>query len=227
MVLISIIIPTLNEAQGIKNTLRDIPRKELESIGFETEIIVVDGESVDDTVKIAMDEGANVIVEPRRGYGRAYKSGFSKASGDIFVTFDADGTYPSQSIHNLIKELDNYDFISTNRFSKMEKDAMSSRNKFGNYVLSFFSKVLFGLPMEDSQSGMWIFRAKVWESIAAKVKSDGMAFSQEIKIEAYRNGFECTEIDIEYKRRKGTVKLNAFRDGIGNFLHLFQKRLNC
>jgi len=224
---LSVIIPALNEAEGIEKTIGSIPNKRISHSGFELEVLVIDGGSTDSTAEKAVLAGAKVITEPRRGYGRAYKTGFEAAKGEIVITLDADGTYPGEEIPVLLEYITKkgFDFISTNRFAKMDAGAMPLRNKLGNKVLSFFSKALFGLNFSDSQSGMWLFRREVWDRIKEKVKSDGMAFSQEIKIEAFRSGFSCCEVGIHYKRREGKVKLNAFRDGIGNLTNLFKKRL--
>ena len=118
---ISIVIPTLNEEAGIKETIRSLPIDKLKSQGFEAEILVVDGESTDKSAEAASALGAKVIAEGRKGYGRAYKTGFSHAKGQIIVTLDADGTYPSEMIPELIEQLEQnrLDFITVNRFSKL------------------------------------------------------------------------------------------------------------
>lgn len=225
MPFLSVVIPTLNEAQGIGKTIEAVPKDRLKELGYELEILVVDGGSTDGTKGIAERAGATVITELRRGYGRAYKTGFGAANGDVLVTLDADGTYPAEAIPSLVEQLDDLDFITTNRFAKMEPGAMSLRNKLGNNVLSIVSRLFFGIPFSDSQSGMWVLRRRVWDGIKGRVKSDGMAFSQEIKIEAFRSGFRCLEAGIVYRKREGEVKLNAFRDGVGNLAHLFRKRI--
>jgi len=99
---------------------------------------------------------------------------------------------------------------------------MSISHVFGNWVLSLVTKVLFGWPFRDSQSGMWIFKRSILKKI--DVRSGGMPFSQELKIEAYIKGFKCTEIPIEYRVRTGDVKLNVIGDGLGNIAKLFKKR---
>lgn len=76
--LISIIIPTLNEQSGIEKTIKSIPESVIrDRLGYEVEIIIVDGDSIDSTREIASKMGARVIIEKRKGYGRACKSGFA------------------------------------------------------------------------------------------------------------------------------------------------------
>ncbi len=219
---ISIVIPTLNEEKGIGDTIKKIPFQELGEI----EIIIVDGDSKDKTREIAEKLGAKVIIEKRKGYGRAYKTGFENFTGDILVTLDGDGTYPADEIPKLVELLknENLDFITTDRFRKMEEGAMSFRNKFGNKILSLTSNVLFFVGFEDSQSGMWVFTKNCWNKIKDNVKSDGMPFSQEIKIEAYKK-LKCKEVPIRYGIRKGKPKLNARTDGLGNLFALIDKRI--
>ncbi len=216
---ISVIIPTLNEEESIGHVLDKIPRDPK----YEWEILIVDGNSKDRTREIAKEKGAKVIIEKRKGYGRAYKTGFSKATGDIIVTLDGDDTYPAEDIPKLVEHLleNDLDFISCERFSKMQKGAMTLTHKFGNWVLTITTRLLFGVKIKDSQSGMWVFRREIWDKL--NVTSDGMPFSEEIKIEAWRK-FKCQEVPIEYRERKGEVKLNTWNDGLRNLKFLFKKR---
>ncbi len=98
---------------------------------------------------------------------------------------------------------------------------MSFTHKIGNRILTLTTRILFGVKIKDSQSGMWIFRHKILKSL--NLTSDGMPFSEEIKIEAWRK-FKCAEVPIEYRERKGEVKLSTWKDGLGNLKFLFRKR---
>ena len=69
---------------------------------------------------------------------------------------------------------------------------------------------------------MWIFRKKIWNKL--NVKSSGMPFSQELKIEAFKKGFKCKEIKIDYRARVGEVKLDGWKDAVKNTVHLFVKK---
>src|SRR5436309_3494565 len=134
---ISIIIPTLNEQDGIKQTIFSIPKSKISELGYEIEILVVDGNSSDLTCEIAEGLGAKVIREKRRGYGRAYKTGFAIACGNIIITLDADATYPAELIPEYVKkfEEEHLDFVTINRLSKLEKGAMSIPHRIGNKKL--------------------------------------------------------------------------------------------
>jgi glycosyltransferase involved in cell wall biosynthesis len=227
--LISIIIPTFNEQSGIEKTIKSIPKSAIiNDTECDLEIIVVDGESTDTTRDIASSLGAKVIVEKRTGYGRACKLGFAAASGEIIVTLDADNTYPSERIPNYIKTLiaDNLDFVSVNRFSCIERGAMNLRRKFGNRILTFVTRLLYGINVKDSQSGMWIMKKRFISQI--KLYSDDMSLSEEIKIIAFRN-FKALELDGRYSARCGTAKLKEFQDGWKNLTYLLCNwtRLKC
>jgi len=217
---VTVIIPTINEEQGIGKTIDQVPRPD----DLDIEVLVVDTDSADRTKEVARSKGATVINESRRGYGRAYKTGFEQAKGEIVVTLDADCTYPAETVPDLVRTLfkDNLDFITTNRFAKMKKGAMSRKHRFGNWVLNVTTKLLFGVKFKDSQSGMWAFRRSILSKI--ELISDGMPMSEELKIEAYKKGFKCTELPIEYRPRVGEVKLSSWKDGWKNFKFLWSKR---
>ena len=96
--IISIVIPALNERDGIIKTVQAIPTRELERIGYEVQVVVVDNGSDDGTGELARQAGAEVVSEPRLGYGSAFKAGFAHAKGDIIATADADATYPWEEV---------------------------------------------------------------------------------------------------------------------------------
>src|SRR5690349_7484029 len=185
---ITVVIPALNEEQGIGLVLKEIPISTLMNMGYETEVMVIDNGSKDKTRHIARQHGATVIVQPVRGYGNAYKAGFANASGDIIATGDADLTYPFEDLPEIIKKMEqeDLDFITTNRLKYVNPEVMTPSHIFGNKVLTSITKFLFDFPFVDSQSGMWIFRKEIWEDL--DVKSSGMSFSQELKIEAHLRG---------------------------------------
>ena len=217
---ITVIIPCLNEEQGVEQVLKRVPE-------FVDETIVVDNGSMDRTSEVARNFGAKVIREDVRGYGRSYKTGFASATGDLIVTLDGDHSYPPDAISYLLEaflHLD-ADFLNTSRFPVRDRKAMSFLNKLGNLVLSVAMSVLYFRWVRDSQSGMWVFRRSILERL--KLTSDGMAFSEEIKIEALKSRHvRFVEISIQYTSRLGETKLNLWRDGFYNLWFILRKRFS-
>jgi glycosyltransferase involved in cell wall biosynthesis len=215
---ITVVIPCLNEEPGLERVLRDLPE-------LVDEVIVVDNDSTDRSAEVALRMGAVVVRESRRGYGRAYKKGFSHATGDIVVTLDGDYSYPADGLNDLLDAFMNrrVGFLSASRFPILDSRSMTMKHKIGNTVLSALMSILFLRRVRDSQSGMWVFRRDALNKM--KLRSNGMAFSEEIKIEAMCNpsiGFE--EVSVGFSNRLGKKKLQPWKDGITNLTFLFRKR---
>jgi hypothetical protein len=216
---ISVVIPCHNEEEGVRVVMAQMP-------AIVDEVVVVDNASTDRTSEIARSLGARVVYEARKGYGRAYKTGFSEAVGDVIVTMDGDGTYPPTSIPLLLDVLlaEELDFMTARRWRSRNDKSKSPLRLLGNAVLSGVTMVLFGRFLVDSQSGMWVFRRDALPRF--QPEADTMALSQEIKILAFTNPqVRCLEMPIYYGERVGESKLNLWRDGFGNLLQLLTLRV--
>lgn len=217
---ISVVIPCYNEEEGVRHTISELP-------SCVDEIVVVDNNSTDRTAEVARSMGARVVPEKRKGYGAAYQAGLPAATGDVIVTLDGDGTYPADQIPELVDFLVDHklDFVSASRFPLKNPRAMNFSNKVGNGILTVGMAVLYGKPVRDSQSGMWVFRRAVYPKL--RLTSDGMAFSEEIKIEAIRHReVRFAEYSVDYRPRVGEVKLDKWRDGFNNLYFLVKKRFS-
>ncbi len=236
---VSLVVPTLNEAASIAHVLRhfrtaadEANRTVFASDPVEWEVLVVDGASEDGTAAIAEREGARVVIERRRGYGRAYRTGFALARGDLIATADGDATYPVETVPMLARKLvdEQLDFLTGNRMAYLDRKAMSTEHRIGNRLLNLFVALAYhrflkdipGRQLSDSQSGFWIFRREVLGRV--RLTQDGMAFSEELKIEAILRGLRVEEIPIRYGERWGPPKLSSWRDGLGNLWFLLRKR---
>jgi len=216
---ISLVIPCYNEEAGIDKILKRTP-------SLFDEVIVVDNASTDRTSEVARRLGAKVVFERQKGYGQAYVAGFKVASADIIVTMDGDNSYSIEETPKLINYLINnkLDFISGCRFPLQQKQAMSLLNRLGNYILTVFFDILTFRKIRDSQSGMWVLKREILKEM--RLKSRGMAFSEEIKMEVILNRhIKFAEIPINYSERLGRVKLKKWKDGLINILFLFKKRI--
>jgi len=218
---IGLVIPAHNEELGISAVLECVPEEV-------DKVFVVANCCTDKTSEVAKKYGAIVIDQPIKGYGSAYKAGFAVVDTDIVCTADADGTYPVQDIPRLVNDLLNneFDFISARRIPDDHSGTLNNIMRFsGNLVLTVFTMLLFWKKIMDSQSGMWIFKKDVLDKI--NMTSDGMPFSEELKIEVWSNhALRCVErgIPFSYSSRVGKAKLNLWRDGFRNLVFLFAKR---
>ena len=141
---VTVVIPTRNEEEAIVDTIRSIPNDGwCEKLDF----LVVDGNSTDRTRELAEEEGASVYLESRKGYGRAYKTGFSMAPGDVIVTMDADCTYPGEEVPELVKKLIDEDlqWITCDRLKRAEEGSMPGLHGFGNWSFRLLLRYSIGM----------------------------------------------------------------------------------
>ena len=207
---VSVIIPTWNEAAGLQYTLRTVPK-------LVDEVVVVDAFSKDGTPEIARQNGARVFSEVRRGYGRAFKTGFNAAKGDILVSADGDGTYPLGVLPDLFDHMLERDllFCSCARFPLQDPGSMRRRNKVGNMGMTAIASLLWRHEFQDILSGMWAMRREAW--VQLDCVSDSWNFSEEIKLRAYEAfGPKFAEYQIRYAERLGETKVAPFRVGFEN-----------
>ena len=151
--MVSVIIPTLNEAGNILEELTTIEKE----LAYPKEIIVVDGDSTDGTKEVVKDTNCRLVIEPRRGYGNALRTGIKHAKGDVVVMVDADGTYEVKHINLLLDKMIKNDAelcLGTRMYDPNK--AMGMMNFVANKVITFCFNMLYGQFLSDSQSG---FRA--------------------------------------------------------------------
>jgi len=215
---ITVVIPCYNEQDGVREVIGRMPKAV-------DEVVVVDNNCTDATAEVARSLGARVVPERTPGYGAAYKTGLSAATGDVIVTLDGDGTYPPEEIPRLVDTMVDrgWEFLSACRFPLIDGTAMHLSNRLGNWVLTVAAATLFLRPIRDSQSGMWVFRRPILSRL--RLTSNGMAFSEEIKLEALIRGCRFGEAHIRYGARVGEVKLQKWRDGWNNLSFLVRKRV--
>ena len=216
---VSVVVPCYNEEEGIQATMVDMPE-------LVDEVVVVDNNCTDRTAQVAEGLGARVVPEACAGYGAALKAGFRAATKDVIVAMDGDATYPRNFIPVVLDVLidENLDFVSCDRTGHKAEESDSFLRVLGNFVLNLVVLMLYGFWLNDSQSGMWVFRRAILEQL--NLTSNTMAFSQELKIEAFtRKNLRSRELPIYYKPRVGESKLNLWHDGFSNLAFLFKKRL--
>ena len=209
--LVSVVIPCLNEAETIAECVAEA-RAVLGANGIEGEVLVVDNGSTDGSGELARAAGATVIDEPRRGYGSAYLAGLARARGDYVVMVDADLTYDFGEIPSFVRELENgAQLVIGNRMERIEPGAMPLLSRLGNPLLSGFLNVLHRTNVHDAHCGMRALRRDVVPTL--NLRTVGMEFASEMVIRATREHLDVREIPIALHPRLGESKLSPFRDG--------------
>jgi len=208
---VSVVIPCLNEAETIAECVSQA-RGALDANGLAGEVIVVDNGSTDGSGELARNAGADVVEEPRRGYGSAYLAGLAAAQGDYVVMVDADLTYDFGEIPAFVRELDQgADVVIGNRMQNIKPGAMPLLSRLGNPVLSGFLNVLHRTNVHDAHCGMRALRRDVVPVL--NLRTVGMEFASEMVIRATREHLDVREVPIALHPRVGESKLSPFRDG--------------
>jgi glycosyltransferase involved in cell wall biosynthesis len=222
-----VLLPTLDEAEGIAEVVPRIPIQALAAKGWNTEILVVDGGSDDGTIELAGKLGCSTIRQHGKGKGAAMRQGFSiflKGDHDALVMLDADGTYHPEELPMFLRALKFSDVVVGDRLKgEIDPDAMTRTNYFGNHLLTWCAVALYGVPMHDLCSGYWAFTRK---SIGL-LKLNSMKF--EIEAEMYTacalEDLEMMHIPIRYSSRLGEAKLGSVKDGWNILRKLLVRRI--
>jgi len=210
---ISIVMPCLDEAGTIGICVAKA-RSWLAGSGLRGEVVVVDNGSTDDSPAIAAREGARVVAESARGYGRAYLRGFAEARGEIIVMGDSDDTYDFSDLSGLIAPLsEGADMVLGNRFSGgIKPGAMPFLHRYlGSPIINLILRTFFKVNVGDSQSGFRAFRRSLIHDL--RLSSGGMELASEMIVRAAHGGFKIAEVPAPYSARSGESKLNTVRDG--------------
>ena len=197
---VTVIIPTLNEAEGIGEVI-----DEVRGCGYER-IIVVDGGSTDGTDKIAREKGVMVIPQEGRGKADAIRTGIKYAKSEYVAIMDGDYTYPAHHLDDLYKKiLEGYDEVIG---ARMKGDGLSNVVfKFGNALLTKFFNLLFGTRLRDVLSGMYMVRMDALREVLFEMKRFSVESEIAVHIASTTQGI--TDIPIEYRRRRGKKKLRV------------------
>jgi glycosyltransferase involved in cell wall biosynthesis len=210
---VSIILPTLKEEATIGKVIDEIPRQTLTQQGYDVSILVVDGNSPDKTREIAKEKGAEVIIEPRKGKGKAMQTAFQAVDANFVFMLDADYTYPATYILEMLDLLraGSCVVIGSRLKGKIEKGAMSRLNIIGNHLLTLMANILHGGKTSDLCTGFWGFRSEVLKDL--NLSADGFDFEADLFVQISRSGYSIAHVPIIYRRRPTKQKLNSLKDG--------------
>ncbi len=218
---VSVIIPTLNEAENLPHVLPRLP-------SLVSEVIVVDGHSTDGTVEEArrLRPDVRIVYAERRGKGAALLAGFEAATGDIIIALDADGsTDPAEIPAYVGALLAGADFAKGSRFIQGAGTAdMSWYRKLGNFGFVAMVRLLFGGGYSDLCYGYNAF----WKRSLPRIQPEGDGFEIEtvMNVRALRAGLKVVEVaSYEACRVRGTSRLKTFPDGFRVLKAIFREWL--
>ena len=206
---ISLVIPTLNEAENIKLLLPRIPT-------WVHEVIIIDGRSTDGTPDVARSirHDVKIVLQPKKGKGIALRTGFEVASGDMIVMLDADGSMDPEEIILFVAALvAGADFVKGSRFMQGGGTSdMTVIRRFGNLGLTFLVRMLFGSSFSDLCYGYMAF----WKRHVSLLRADCDGFEIEtlINLRALKSKLKVMEVaSFESERIFGVSNLHALPDG--------------
>lgn len=209
---VAIVIPTLNEEDGIVRVIDAIPQQRLQDDGYVVETVIVDGNSQDRTVERAKAAGARVILEEKKGKGKAIETAFKKIAADYLIMIDGDNTYPADRIPAMLEALKEYDVVIGSRLTgHIEKGAITRLNLAGNHMLTGLANTLYRTNITDLCSGLWGFRGNVTREI--NIAAPGFDLEANIFSECVKHGFTVGEVPVDYRVRIATSKLSPL-DGL-------------
>jgi glycosyltransferase involved in cell wall biosynthesis len=220
---VGVVIPTLNEEKNVGDIL-----SKLKTLGY-NDILVIDGKSQDNTLGVAVKNGARVVIQTGKGKGAAIREVLNSdyLDADAVVIMDADGSMLPEEIPVYLNALNSgADVVKGSRFVEGGyTHDMSTLRRFGNKLMVSVVNFLWpSAKFTDLCYGYAMFSKSAVEKLAPVLESDGFEIETEIFIKALNLGLTMKEVpSVEYERKYGDSNLHSFRDGFRIFKTIFRE----
>jgi dolichol-phosphate mannosyltransferase len=194
---VTVVIPTLNEAEAISQVIEEVRKENYENI------LVVDGYSTDRTDSIAFENSVKLIYQHGIGKAGAVKTALERVETPYVVFMDADHTYDPKDIWRMLLHAEHYSHVIGTR----DRKYIPRVHRFGNWIISQVFSVLFSQKVSDVCSGMYLLETQE----ARKYRLEETGFNVEIELAAQSASREnLTEVPIDYRPRMGQKKLSTW-----------------
>jgi glycosyltransferase involved in cell wall biosynthesis len=201
---VSVVIPAFNEEAAIGKQVREV-EEALRASGWAFEILVVDDGSTDGTGAAADTLGVKVLRRERNGgYGTALKSGIAAAAYEWILITDADGTYPSAAIPELLSRTVRADMVVGARTGA--RVTIPAARRPAKWILRQYASLIVGRRIPDLNSGMRVMRRSYVERFR-DLLPPGFSFTTTITLAMLRAGAQVEYVPIDYFRRTGESKI--------------------
>ncbi|RJX35016.1 MAG: glycosyltransferase [Desulfarculus sp.] len=205
---VAVVIPAYNEERAIGRVLAEVP-------AWVDQVIVADNGSTDATARVAVEHGAQVVPEPRRGYGAACLAGLA-ALGPAQVVVFLDGDYSDfpRQMQRLVDPIlaGRAELVIGSRVQgRREPGALAPQARWGNWLACLLLRLFWGARFTD----LGPFRAVRREALARLGMSDrGYGWTVEMQLKAARLGLACLEVPVDYRRRIGLSHVSGTLRGV-------------
>ncbi len=195
---VSVVVITLNEAESVPALMKEMPMDVID------EMIFVDGHSTDGTPDIIRSLGFPVYVQPEKGYGDAFNHGITKASGDIIILMDSDGSHNPADIPRLLQKIDEgYDIVLGSRYMEGAGSGDdTSIRYFGNKIFTLLTNIVWRMGVSDSLYLFAAVRRHVIERME-RTRAKDFEYCVEFIIKAFKTGVRFAEIPCYERPRFG------------------------
>ncbi|UCD83322.1 MAG: glycosyltransferase family 2 protein [Deltaproteobacteria bacterium] len=216
---LSVIVPAYNEEEGITGVLEGVKRLlDSEAHKGQYEILVVDDGSEDDTGRLAekVEEIRIVRHSGNRGYGAAIKTGIRNSRYNTLAIIDADGSYPTHALGDLLPSGDEYDMVVGVR--KVSRASVPWIRRPAKFFLTRLANYLAGCRIPDLNSGLRVFKKERVQEFFHLFPS-GFSLTTTLTLAMLSSDYLVEWVPIDYQPRKGRSKIRPLRDTL-NFLAL-------
>jgi len=209
---VSVIFPTLNEKDSIRQAIEEVL-----ATGVVDEVIVVNNNAVAGTSEEVAKTPAREILEPRQGYGRAIRTGLENAAGDLLIISEPDGTFVGRDVKKLLAYTEDFDYVLGTRTTQCmiwRGANMGFALKWGNWCVAKAAEFLFnGTILTDCGCTLRCISRRLYEELKGSFSTDQNAFGFEMTLHVLKRGIRYIEIPVNYRRRVGVsaVTGNPFK----------------